>query len=149
MKISIEVRGDRSTVVQLRRFAENASDARPFFRHVGELLLEQSRRQWRSQSGWAPLDRDTIRRKLREGQSPRILRATGALERALTFWGAAGQKDVIRSNELVFGIDPLGPVSYGIYHQEGRGVPRRPILPETRLLRPRIREALYDHLFGR
>lgn len=149
MKIDLDVRGEDIAARRLRQFAEHAKDGRRFFDRVAKVLLAEERALWRRKSGWPPLDPDTIRRKAREGQPARLMHATGALERALTVWGAPGQKLHIRNDRLEFGIDPNGPVSYGIYHQTGRGVPKRVILDTTRSTRHRVRDALYDHLFGR
>lgn len=149
MRISLDVTGEDVAARHLEGLAQRAEDARPFFERVSNILLSEERALWRTQPGWVPLDPDTVRRKAREGVSPRILRATGALERALTVWGAEGQRLEIQGDRLVFGIDPDGPVSYGMYHQYGQGVPRRPIMQTTRSTRTRVRDAMYDHLFGR
>lgn len=148
---------------KLERLADNAEDTMRFFRTVSELLMAQSRRRWNTEPGWRPLEVSTIRRKARS-KDPRVranasqtLRATGALERALTVWGAPGQKLVIDRDELAFGIYVGGELKdgsraadvwYGVIHQKGIGVDKRLILKATGSTTRRVEQALHDQLFG-
>ena len=133
---------------RLRHLGDRAGATGEFFRRVARLLLDQHRERF-LRSPWLPLDPDTVRRKARQGQDPRILRVTGTLERALTVWGAPGQKLQITPDELVFGLEQSGAAYYGVFHQRGEGVPKREVVKATQATRRRVAEALRDHLFGR
>lgn len=147
MRLSVDVFGDVLVADRLRRVSQRLEYARPFFERVGRLILEANKQHFRSAS-WTPLDPDTVRQKARKGQSRGILRATGRLERALTVWGAPGQKMRIDHDSVTVGIDPLGEAKYGLFHQEGRSVPKRPLVNPNRLQIARVHQALQDHIFG-
>lgn len=150
LRLDVSVRGDDIAARRLRELAGRAEDARLFFRQVARIMLDESRRRWQSSgfARWAPLDPDTVRRKVRQGQDPRILRQTGALERALTVWGARGQVLEFDRDEARLGIGQQGAVFYGVFHHRGEGNPMRPVLGVTSRLRQRALEALHLHLFG-
>jgi hypothetical protein len=163
--LSIDEVGSRQAADLFDDFADRATHAQEFFRRVADLLMEQSRRRWNTEAGWSPLEPSTIARKARSkdarerANADNTLRATGALERALTVWGAPGQKYEVSSDELAFGIyvgAQLGPsgerasdVWYGAIHQGGHGVPKRQILKATPATRRRVADELRDYLFGR
>jgi hypothetical protein len=159
--LTVEETGSAHVEAMLERLASNAEETRRFFQKVADLLMEQSRRRWNTEPGWRPLEWSTIKRKARS-KDPRVranahqtLRATGALERALTVWGAPGQKYEVRDDEMAFGIYVGGEkkggiraadVWYGVIAQKGVGEPKREILKATRATRRRVEEALRDHL---
>jgi hypothetical protein len=141
------VRGDEAAEASLRDLARNATDSRRFLRKAAAVLMRKSRERWdRNGYGWKPLDRDTLRRKAKRGQSSRPLRATGLLSKALTQWKAPGQRLDFGPDLLVFGLKRTGVAFYGRFHQGGDGVPRRRVLAMTRATREELRQALLDHL---
>lgn len=145
MNLDLDVSGDERALRRLLRIAHGAESPRPFMDRVARLFLRETKGRWAA-SPWAPLDPDTVRRKARQGQDPRVLRATGALERALTVWRAPGQQLKIKPFELVFGLRHGGTAYYGRFHQQGRGVPRREILSITPQMVRRVHQALRDFL---
>lgn len=70
----------------LQRLADNVRDARPFLHDAADQFhrLERKRFDRQGDGDWPGLDADTLEKKAREGLSPRILMATGALRRAMT-----------------------------------------------------------------
>lgn len=161
-ELSIDVRASEAAA-KLERFADNAEDVQRFFRTVADLLMAQSRRRWNTEPGWRPLEWSTVQRKARS-KDPRVranahhtLRATGALERALTVWGAPGQKLVTTDDELAFGIYVGGELKgghraadvwYGVIAQKGVGEPKREILKATPATVRSVEAALLKQLNG-
>jgi hypothetical protein len=155
--MSVEVFGDGRVSARLRGLAYRLRDPSPFFDRVEEILLEQSRRRWRANGyGWSPLKDATRAAKGRSkdarvrANASRILRATGALERALTVKGAPGQKLARSPDSLEFGFYIGGEagrdVYYGQFAQQGRGEAKRVVLKKTPATQRDVNEALRDHL---
>jgi phage gpG-like protein len=149
--LDLEQRGASQAAARINRLADNAADSRGFFDKVAKILLRQSQDRWRRNGyGWTPLDPDTIRQKAKRKQSGGILRATGALQKALTVWRAPGQKVVFASDHFIFGLKIGGESEreafYGHFHQTGKGVPKRVVLKATQATRRNVRKALLDHL---
>ena len=152
MRIDLAVRGEDIAANRLREFAAHAENAETVFRRIARILMEETRSRFDRQGpGWAPLDPDTIRQKAHKpaGATPGILRQTGTLERALTVWGAPGQRLEIGPDELVYGLEHGGEAYYGAFAQRGDSEPARPFLKKTERTRRRVREALLDHLLRR
>lgn len=114
-----KIRGD------LSRLAERGRDPRPALAEILGIIRGANKRQFQTGKGWRRLDADTLRNKKRKGQTRGVLRATGALERALTEPNAPGSFTRVRYNTLVFGLSGRGSVFYGAFHDKGKGVPRR------------------------
>lgn len=100
---------------------------------IADELIEAEERHWRSGAGWRgkPLAQSTRERKRRQRLPSKVLRETGGLEFALVVRGAPGQLLEFNRHEVRFGIKGgRSPVYYGRFHQKGRGVPKRIIVPE-------------------
>lgn len=128
MRVTFEIAGDRQIARELLRFSGRAVDASPAFEAIGELLIEEERKQFDTQGahasgGWKPLKPATLAAKQRKGLRLEILQATGPLMDSLTEKGDAHMIFEAHPTELVFG----SAVPYAPYHQTGthRGLPRR------------------------
>lgn len=149
MRAEIEVFGATETARHWDQIAERSAAPLDFLRAAGRTLLRTTAARFDRQP-WKPLRPGTIRQKARKGQSPQILRATGRLERALTVWGAPGQKMDLEGDELVFGLIPNGKAYYGNFHQRGKGhFPKRKILAVNKDTRDRLQVAAREFLLGR
>jgi hypothetical protein len=148
VRAEIRVLGERKAAQRFHDMAVAAETNGGFFRAAARVLLRATSQRFAEQP-WLPLDRDTIRQKARSNSDLRVLRASGALERALTVWGAPGQTLEYDNDELRFGIDQQGQVFYGRFHQHGEGVPQRTILTVTQDIRTRLRTAYRNHIMGR
>lgn len=157
--LDIMEKGSGKAAGRLDRLADHAEHSAAFFQMVGDLLIEQSRRRWRNNGpGWKGLADSTKARKRRQGLDPRVMRATGALERALTVWGAPGQKWEHGDGKAEFGIYVGGAkggtafrvadVYYGAFAQAGKGEAQRVIVRATPATRKRVLETLSDYLLG-
>ena len=144
MRIDVDVIGDDAAARMLRAVGRRAIDVSPVWRRVAGVIMRRARDRFTAQH-WRPLDADTIKRK---GHA-RILHDTGRLQRALTVWNADGQRFYTDPDQMVFGLSPRGPAYYGAFHQHGRGVPRREVVPG---MSPRdisqVKDALAEHIAG-
>jgi phage gpG-like protein len=110
--------------LRLRRDA--LADFTALHRRMGEALLSWVERNFAAEgalldefpSGWPRLAPSTIARRMRRGRGTRVLYDTGRLAGA--FQVLPGAEQAVVDN----------PVPYAAAHQEGLGVPRRPIFPE-------------------
>ncbi len=108
MRARLEVSGLRANVERLDDLGDRARMPEPVLRsaETERILMAGERRKFQ-RGGW---QRDTpawIKRKRREGLSPRTLVATGRLERALTSLGAEGHNDIVHrawNGTLIWGI---------------------------------------------
>ena len=149
--LDLEQRGATEAAARVNRLADNYNDSYGFFLKVEQIFLKQSRARWsRNGYGWKPLDADTIRQKAKKHQSGGILRATGALEKALTVWKAPGQKRYFGGEFFLWGLLIGGSKGrdafYGHFHQKGKGVPKREVLKATQATRRNVKKALEEHL---
>ena len=101
---------DAELRAELKKLAAKMGDLTPFFRDVGETLLNSTRERFRSQtapdgSAWAPLSPSYAARKKRN--KTKILTLSGALRGTLT---KQADKDSLRIGT---------PLIYGAVHQFG------------------------------
>ncbi len=101
---------DAELRAELKKLAAKMGDLTPFFRDVGETLLNSTRERFRSQtapdgSAWAPLSPGYAARKKRN--KTKILTLSGALRGTLT---KRADKDSLRIGT---------PLIYGAVHQFG------------------------------
>lgn len=109
---------------RLGRLVVFISDLRSFWPTVATLYTSWMRRQFETEGAfagqpWQPLAASTVGRKLRAGLRPNILQATGAMKRAAS-------RPIRRAtpHSLTLTIDS----DYLRFHQEGDGVPERPLV---------------------
>lgn len=130
MRINLEVVGERQVGRRMTRIATRALDMRPAMSDVADVLINAEKRQFDSEDGWQRDALSTRRRKAREGLDPRTMRATGKLERVLTHRRARGQLLEITRDSVTFGLKGgRSDGYYGRFHQDGDGVPKRPVVP--------------------
>lgn len=114
---------------ELLRTGARADNAEPAFEAIGDLIMDIEEEQFNTQGArtgrrWAAIKPETIARKLRKGQDPRILHATLRLRESLTNASHPDQIFQVFNNTLLFG----SRVHYGEIHQNrglGRGRKRR------------------------
>jgi hypothetical protein len=149
LKFVVTVDGEQQAANRFTLIGRRARDARPAFREISRLIYESEQRRFNSRSGWAPLAASTVARKRREGLSPQIMRATGALHRALTVPGDPSILDIDK-DRMRFGLKGgRTAVYYGRFHQQGKGVPKRPVVVFTAATRRNANRILTDHFAGR
>lgn len=126
MRIEFDFFGDVQVSREILRVGRYGADASPALRQIGELMQDETRRQFESQgiyasAGWTPLKPATIRAKQRKGQDLRILHMTHRLRDSLT-GKTADSVMVVRPDELRFGTK----VPYAGAHQNPRAGSRLP-----------------------
>lgn len=104
------------------------TDLSPVFKAVIDEASHDAQRRFESAGpGWPPLAESTEASKARRGGGPsRILVDTGTLMGSFEK-GGTGNITKISPREAEFGSN----VFYGVFHQEGRGVPKRTIIEIT------------------
>lgn len=126
--IHITIEGKDALLVGLNRFVDRARNWRPTFEKFQDVALGIFRRRFETAGpGWPPLARSTEAEKARRFGGPsRILIRTGALYGSFVK-GATGNISRIDSLSAEFGSS----IPYGVFHQEGRGVPERRVIEIT------------------
>lgn len=127
MRFTFEVAGDTLVERELLRVGDAARDARPAFDLIAGLMMRETGEQFDTEGrhasgGWKPLKPATLRAKQLKGLDPRILHATGTLERSLTRPGDANQILEVGPQELRFG----SRLAYAGAHQNPRPTSRLP-----------------------
>lgn len=123
-QLSIETRGVARTHRALMAVSRRGADARPAWPMVLDMLQGQAQRRFTTEgrdAGWEPVAGTTVARDVRTNRDPRLMRTTGKLERALTADRARGGVRRRGKTQLRFGTS----LPYAVFHQEGRGVPKR------------------------
>ena len=144
LRLDIQIAGDVQVSRELLRVSDRAGDMRPALRAVIGVMVEETQEQFatsggHASKGWQPLAESTARAKARRGLDPRVLRATGALERSLTERGDKLMQERVTKAGLVWG----SKVKYGGFHQRGtRHMPRRRPVEFTELARRRMVKVL-------
>lgn len=121
-EIAGEVQIDRS----FYRFLEGVSDFTPAFEEIAEDFLAVEVEQFASEGGyglagrWSGLSPTYEQWKSKHFPGAKILERTGALRDSLTGQTGASIRE-ISPTTLTLGTK----VPYAIYHQQGRGVPKR------------------------
>jgi hypothetical protein len=151
MRIDVEETGARQAARRQTKISEHALDLRPALSDiVDKALIPAERRQFATGAGWRPLAASTRARKRRQGLPSRVMRAAGKLERVLTVRGAAGQLVDIDRTSVTFGIKGgRSDAYYGRFHQKGKGVPKRVVVPKpTRRTERDIAHVVRRHLMS-
>jgi phage gpG-like protein len=145
--LTIESLGDVVVDRELLRLAGRAGDLTFPMGRILDSLHRTTADQFASEGargsgGWEPLAASTLDAKARSGIDPRILHATGALERSLT--GSGGIADAHPD-----GFDFGTRVPYAQFHQQGtsRMPARKPVQPTGADRRDWIKE-VQNHILG-
>jgi len=141
--VDVEVRGEKKAAADLAAIGERADDIRDASYKVRTVYRKAEGRLFDVYGpGWPPLAESTRERKARAGVDSRLMRATGALFRAMTSPRASGQIDVRKPHELRFGTD----LPYAIFHHVGKGVPKRLLIDLTPAERRQMTDELGDYI---
>jgi phage gpG-like protein len=122
---TVSARGVKQTAEHIGQVGDRGSDISKAAAKV-RTIYRQAQEAHFSSAGhgkWPPLDPHTVAQK----GSWRILRRTDALYRSLTAARASYQVDERSRSVLTFGTT----VPYAGYHDQGRGVPQRPLMTFT------------------
>jgi hypothetical protein len=122
-----------------------ANDVKPAGSKVRAAYQEAEAEIFRRNGGavaWKRLEDSTREVKRRLHQDNGILRASGALHKALTASRAKDQVDDRRAHELAFGTT----LPYADYHESGRGQAKRPTQAFTAAQLQRINDAIGDYI---
>lgn len=128
MELVIEAFGEKILHRKLMRFADNLAVPIVALEAAGDHLRAAAAKQFGTEGGyasggWAALADSTVAEKARKGQSPQILRATGALMDSLIDKFDPNHIERLSPNTLTFG----SMIPYGGYHQTGTSrMPKRP-----------------------
>jgi phage gpG-like protein len=115
-------------VSHLLAVGARANNPERAFRAIADDLMADERRRFatRGFGRWQPDAPSTIKRK----GNNKVLEQSGRLRRALTERSAPGQRLDISRTEMTFGLTPGGAAYYGRFHQQGKGVPKRQLVPD-------------------
>lgn len=147
MKFELHTVGDKQAARRLSRLGARAQRSRPLLEEIVDELIEAERRHFRA-GRFTPLAASTRERKRRQRLPMRVLEASGGMKRALTVEGAPGQLIVYRRHSVRFGVKGgRSPAYMARFHQKGRGVPKRIVVPKpTAQTRRRLGEVTRRHL---
>lgn len=148
MRFELHTVGDKQAARRLSMLGDRADRSRPMLEEIADELIAGERRQFRTGAGWPPLAASTRERKRRQHLPAKVLHASGDLERALTTRRAPGQLLVFSRHQVRFGIKGgRAPAYYGRFHQKGKGVPKRIVVPApTAQTRRAMAEVVRRHL---
>lgn len=128
----------------LDSIAGRGADARPAWPTIFKLMQAdtEDRFDHDGKGLWKPLAEITKETKARKNQDPRIMRATGALERSLIADRTRGAIRKKSRYQLVYG----SKVFYARFHQSGAGVPKRELVLVTPTLSRAITRTLEQYV---
>ena len=145
--LDVRAHGDDVASRHLTALAKAGEDPRPAFRQIQE-EIRTAEATWfgtRGEGSWPNLQQATLDAKLRRGQPPDPLVATGALRRSLTVKRGSGAIRSATKRQMKFG----SKVYYGRFHERGGRVPvRRPLLPVDTRTRRRMVKDVREWLMG-
>ena len=129
MRFAIDTLGVRQIDRELTSMSGRIDDMSVAMGDIFDYIRKVERKQFDSEGkygsdGWKQLAPSTIESKKAHNLDPRILRATGDLFEAMTRRGDGKQVAVAKRDGLVFGTT----LPYAQFHQQGRGVPKRPVV---------------------
>jgi phage gpG-like protein len=148
VRIEADFFGEDLVASKIAGVGERATDLRPAFREMAQILRENATRQFESagghgSGGWAPLAPSTRRRKEGAGLSEGILQMTQRLRESLTTDSSPDAIVDYDRESFKFGTR----VSYTKYHQSGTSrMPRRRVLETTKAERKQITRAVYEQV---
>jgi hypothetical protein len=131
--IDIRQRTTGTPVLSLERIADDLEDSADLMRGLLGDVLELQQEWWQTDGGgtWAPPSDATLEQDRERGTDPRVMRATGALEKAAT---ADGEN--VDGREVDFGSDFLRftvtvPYAEPLANYRGRRKPRGSVQDPT------------------
>lgn len=147
MRFQLDVDGDEEARNELNRRAGRAQHMKPALERVLGVIVARYRRRFQG-GEWKPLASATVERKSRQGLDPRVMRASGALERALTAPGrTAGRTQSVGKTQARVGVGKK--LFYARFQHFGtESIPARPLFRWERDDERRALEILDRHLFG-
>lgn len=148
MKLAVDVLGDEELSDDLDDLGDRAGNMRPAFLAVLRFVMVPRLRSRFTGAGWTPLADATVERKRRAGQDTRILRATGALEDALTGYGrATGRLQTVGKSTVRIGAGKK--LFYARFHQFGtKKMPKRELFGWEPADRTKALKLIDRYLFG-
>jgi hypothetical protein len=101
VKLEVQQKGASKAALDLRALGLRASDVRKVGTQIGRVVAASNKRRFDSRGGgkWPALATSTKEKKARQGDDPRILRASGQLYKDLT----STRPLKADTDELVFG----------------------------------------------
>jgi morphogenesis family protein len=148
MKLEVKPRGVRKTYEALESLGERGNDARPAWPFVMSDLQRSTKRRFDTEgasAGWPRVAASTLARDARGRRDPRLMRASGALEKALTADRARGGIRRRLKTQMRFGTS----IFYAHFHQVGQGVPRRVLLDMDQRQVAAAADTLERHVVGK
>lgn len=148
MKLEVTPRGVKRTYNALEGLGERGNDARPAWPHVFEDIRDDTKSLFATEgrsAGWPAVAASTLKRDAQGGRDKRLMRSTGALERALTAERARGGVRRRLKTQARFGTS----LFYADFHQRGRGVPKRVLLHMDEREQNRTARTLERHVIGK
>jgi phage gpG-like protein len=144
LEMEVKQRGAGKAAVDVHRVGDRSSDIRRLSEKVRSVYRrsETARFDNRGRGAWPPLAASTRARKAAEGLDPRILHASDTLYRSLTSPRAAGQIDDRKPTEFRFGTT----VPYAVFHDVGKGLPRRELIELTPSERREVEELIARYI---
>lgn len=141
--ILVEIQGGKEIQAGFARLSSLFSDLSPVFEKLGEKFFPLVQKKFdEGGPGWPSLKKETEAKKAKALFGPsRILVATGMLYESFAM-GAPGSIERIKKTEAEFGSN----IFYGIFHQEGKGVPERKIIDVTEAQEDQLLQAAQDDL---
>lgn len=108
MSLSLQVKGAAEAARDYHARAKRSRDIRPALDRIKDFWLLSEQRQFDSGAGWPDIKASTRQWKAQRGLDPRVMRATGLLERVLTQPNqqARGQMAEVFADSLLVGIRP-------------------------------------------
>lgn len=137
--------GATQTRDRLRDVGERGGDLRKASSAVRTIYREAQEAKFASagHGTWPALKPETVEAKRRRGLDTRLMRASGALYKALTAPRAGAQVDERHKDSLVFGTS----LPYARYHDQGSGgMPRRALMQFTAAEQKRMTETLGEFI---
>jgi hypothetical protein len=135
----ITTTGQNKAANVLNSIGGRGADARPAWPAIFTLFTGYEKERFDALGpGWPPLAEATKESKARKGHDPRLMRATGALEKSLVADRARGGIRKKSRYQLTFG----SKVFYARFHQTGRGTPKRVLVEVTPELSRDVTHAL-------
>lgn len=140
--VNVEFKFNDSQIDAFRYYMKQYSDrvsVRPVMVRIGAFLRYQMRDNWDSGGShagepWAPLSKEWLKRKIREGSDTRILHRFGRLRRAVINKYGSGHLEKPSNRGLEFGIQPshdtykvAAYLKSGRHSKKGSATPRSPL----------------------